>query len=114
MEVWARCTSIRRGAPGAPGGTRLLCSLHMTGASRSVHDVPGASLAALQDIILTVGSSLDLPTVQKRLDDPNLYTRDRNAFTEASEALASVQAKLAEAEERWLELEILREELDSQ
>ena len=56
--------------PSCPAGpdraAPVLCSLHMPTASRSVHDgepVPGASLAALQDIILTVGSSLDLPTV---------------------------------------------------
>ena len=51
--------------------------------------------------------------LQKRLDDPGLYARDRKAFTETSEALAAVETKLAAAEERWLELEMLREELES-
>jgi ATP-binding cassette subfamily F protein uup len=50
--------------------------------------------------------------LQKRLDDPSLYARDRTAFNEASEALALVQAKLAAAEERWLELELLRAEIE--
>src|SRR4029079_13282591 len=51
--------------------------------------------------------------LQKRLDDPDLYARDRKAFTETSEALAALETKLATAEERWLELEMLREELES-
>ncbi len=50
--------------------------------------------------------------LQKRLDDPDLYTRDHKAFTEATAALAAVDAKLAKSEERWLELEMLREELE--
>ena len=49
--------------------------------------------------------------LQKRLDDPNLFARDRVAFDQALQALGDVQTKLDEAEDRWLELEILREEL---
>jgi len=49
--------------------------------------------------------------LQKRLDDPNLFARDRPAFDQALQALGEVQTKLDEAEDRWLELEILREEL---
>jgi ABC transport system ATP-binding/permease protein len=51
--------------------------------------------------------------LQKRLDDPGLFARDRTGFEQASAKLGDVQTKLAEAEERWLELEILREELSS-
>ena len=49
--------------------------------------------------------------LQQRLDDPDLFARDRAAFDHALTALGEVQAKLDEAEDRWLELEILREEL---
>jgi ATP-binding cassette subfamily F protein uup len=49
--------------------------------------------------------------LQNRLDDPNLFARDRMAFDQALQALGDVQSKLNEAEDRWLELEILREEL---
>jgi ATP-binding cassette subfamily F protein uup len=41
-----------------------------------------------------------------------VYVRDRRAFTQASEALSTTQAQLAAAEERWLELEMLREEIE--
>jgi ATP-binding cassette subfamily F protein uup len=46
-----------------------------------------------------------------RLDDPAFYARDANGFGAATEELAAAQAGLAAAEERWLELELLREEL---
>jgi ATP-binding cassette subfamily F protein uup len=50
-------------------------------------------------------------TLQKKLDDPEFFARDRTDFEKTTAALGAVQTKLAEAEERWLELEILREEL---
>ncbi|MGB3865860.1 MAG: ATP-binding cassette domain-containing protein [Xanthobacteraceae bacterium] len=49
---------------------------------------------------------------QRRLDDPDLYARDRKAFDQASQAIATAQEKLQEAENRWLELEMLREEIE--
>jgi ATP-binding cassette subfamily F protein uup len=48
-----------------------------------------------------------------RLDDPAFYTRDPKAFGEATARLAAAQAQLIAAEEKWLELELLREELGS-
>ncbi len=49
---------------------------------------------------------------QKLLDDPGLYARDRKTFDEASHAMARTQEELAAAEDRWLELEVLREEIE--
>jgi ATP-binding cassette subfamily F protein uup len=48
----------------------------------------------------------------KMLDDPDLYTRDRKRFADISEALSEVESDLAAAEERWLELEMLRSEIE--
>ena len=50
-------------------------------------------------------------TLQARLDEPDFYTRDREAFTKTSTSLAAAQAELATAEQQWLELEILRENI---
>ncbi len=50
--------------------------------------------------------------LQARLDDPALYGRDREAFNEVTAALTTAQAEMAAAEERWLELEMLREEIE--
>jgi len=49
-----------------------------------------------------------------RLADPELYARDRQGFEAASTALAGAERELAAAEERWLELEILREDVAGQ
>ena len=46
------------------------------------------------------------------LDEPDLYTRDRKRFSAISDDLTEVQGALAKAEERWLELEMLRDEIE--
>jgi ABC transport system ATP-binding/permease protein len=46
------------------------------------------------------------------LADPQLYARDRATFTSATADLAACESRLAAAEEQWLELEILREEIE--
>jgi ATP-binding cassette subfamily F protein uup len=53
-------------------------------------------------------------SLQRQLDDPTFYTRDRAGFERVSASLGDVQTRLAEAEDRWLELEILREELSGE
>ena len=50
--------------------------------------------------------------LQKELDDPSLYKRDPKRFAELSQAFAKAADKLAKAEEEWLELEMLREEVE--
>jgi ATP-binding cassette subfamily F protein uup len=50
--------------------------------------------------------------LQDALADAGLYARDAKAFADTSARLAAVHGELAAAEERWLELEILREEID--
>jgi ABC transport system ATP-binding/permease protein len=54
-----------------------------------------------------------IASLRDRLDDPSLYAKDRDVFDKTSAALVKAQTELAEAEHRWLELEILREELSS-
>jgi ATP-binding cassette subfamily F protein uup len=50
---------------------------------------------------------------QKLLDDPELYAKDRKKFDAASAAIAKAHTELDAAEEKWLELEMLREEIES-
>jgi ATP-binding cassette subfamily F protein uup len=49
---------------------------------------------------------------QRHLDDPNLYKKDRKKFDQASAALSTAQKELETAENKWLELEVLREEIE--
>jgi ATP-binding cassette subfamily F protein uup len=50
---------------------------------------------------------------QRLMDDPQLFTKDRKKFDAASAAMAKAQGELDSAEEKWLELEMLREEIES-
>ena len=54
----------------------------------------------------------DIAKLQKQLDDPGLYARDAKKFSEISTALGAAQMELAASEEKWLELEMLREEIE--
>ncbi len=53
----------------------------------------------------------EIDALQARLADPQFYARDRAEFEKVTAALGELQLKIAAAEEQWLELEILREEL---
>ncbi len=48
---------------------------------------------------------------RRLLDDPNLYSKNRAGFDKATAALQDAETALAAAEERWLELEMMREEM---
>ncbi len=50
---------------------------------------------------------------QRHLDDPNLFGKDRKKFDRVSAALADAQKQLQDAEDKWLELEMLREEIEN-
>jgi ATP-binding cassette subfamily F protein uup len=50
--------------------------------------------------------------VQDILADQDLYARDPARFQKAMDTLTTLQSELGAAEERWLELEMLREELE--
>jgi len=54
----------------------------------------------------------EVARLQSTLADPNLYARNPQAFAEATAALAKCQSELSDAEEQWLELEMLRQELE--
>jgi ATP-binding cassette subfamily F protein uup len=47
--------------------------------------------------------------MQETMGDTGLYARDPKAFADTSSKLAAALAELSAAEERWLELEMLRE-----
>jgi ATP-binding cassette subfamily F protein uup len=68
------------------------------------------ALATLPDRIAMLQGQVD--HLQERLRDPTLFARDRKGFDQASASLAGAQSELAAAEERWLELEMLREEIE--
>ncbi|MGV6820461.1 MAG: ABC-F family ATP-binding cassette domain-containing protein [Parvularcula sp.] len=51
---------------------------------------------------------------EKTLADPTLFMSDNAAFETATNGLSAARTELAEAEEKWLELEMRREALESE
>jgi ATP-binding cassette subfamily F protein uup len=68
---------------------------------------------ALETLPKTIAKlQAEIAKQKRHLDDPNLYAKDRKKFDQASDALTKAQKELAEAEDKWLELEVLREEIE--
>ncbi|WP_135466409.1 ABC-F family ATP-binding cassette domain-containing protein [Crenalkalicoccus roseus] len=55
----------------------------------------------------------EVARLRQALADPTLYARDRGRFDRFTAALAEREAALARAEEEWLSLEMLREEIEA-
>ena len=51
----------------------------------------------------------DIAKLREVLADPGLYARDPARFSKASDLLAAAEAELSRSEDRWLELEMLRD-----
>ena len=69
------------------------------------------ALKALPARILALNQ--EIATLQRRLSEPALFDRDRAGFVAASDAVVRKAQELEAAETEWLELEILREEIDA-
>ena len=54
----------------------------------------------------------EIAALDKTLGDPALYARDADAFNRAAKAQAAARKALAKAEDDWLALEALREEIE--
>jgi ATP-binding cassette subfamily F protein uup len=68
---------------------------------------------ALETLPKTIAKlQAEIAKQQRHLDDPNLFQKDRRKFDQASDALTKAQRELQEAEDKWLELEVLREEIE--
>jgi hypothetical protein len=54
----------------------------------------------------------EIAALQAELADESLYARDLDRFAQAASELAKRRAELTAAEDRWLEIEALREEIE--
>src|ERR1700689_5171596 len=68
---------------------------------------------ALETLPKTIAKlQAEIAKQQRHLNDPDLYKKNRKKFDQASDALTKAQKELQEAEDKWLELEVLREEIE--
>jgi ATP-binding cassette subfamily F protein uup len=89
-----------QGSSGATSRPQRRLSFHQQHALKTLPD----TMARLEN---------QIGVLRSRLEDPGLYNRDRRAFEAASAELAAAQSELAATEEQWLELEMLREEIET-
>ncbi len=87
-------------AAGAPAAPKARTKLSYKDA-RELEELPGR-MAALEKRV---------KALEAKLADPAFYGKDPAGFQKATGELTAVQADLAAAEDRWLELEALKEEL---
>jgi ABC transport system ATP-binding/permease protein len=95
-----------------------------TGKSKTIEPAPAAAAKTKRRLsfkekhaLETLPKRMDemragLARLQSQLDDPALYAREPKKFAEATAAVTKLSAEFASAEEQWLELEILREEVE--
>lgn len=69
------------------------------------------ALETLPNTIATL--EVEIAALEKTLCDADLYARDPAAFAKASDAMSEKTAALAEAEDEWLRLEMLRDEIEN-
>jgi ATP-binding cassette subfamily F protein uup len=96
----AAADTARPGKAGAPAGS----------AKRRLNFNEKHALETLPKTIAKLQA--EIAKQQRHLDDPNLYKKDRKKFEQASDALTTAQKELQAAEDKWLELEVLREEIE--
>ena len=120
---WSDMIAQRGGAPFAPPGAAKQARPQRSEPRKKPADADEAKRKrrlsfnekhALETLPGRIASlEKEISDLQAQLDDPGLYAKDRQAFETVSGALVKAQAGLTEAEHRWLELEMLREEIES-
>ncbi|TCZ66804.1 ABC-F family ATP-binding cassette domain-containing protein [Roseicella aquatilis] len=101
VPVAERVTAPRRATPAEPAATpKRKLSFRQ---QHALETLPGR-MEALQ---------ADIARLREALAAPDLYARDRARFERFTNALTAKEAELLAAEEEWLELEMLREEIEA-
>ena len=99
IATTAPANRARTAAPASGGASRK-----MTFKDKHALDTLPARIAHLEQEVMRLNTVLA---------DPDLYARRPAEFAASTEALTAAQASLAEAEDQWLALELLRQELEA-
>ena len=105
---------LQRGAAGPVAPERVRQSGRLAAPKQAAKKLTFKDKHALETLPADMArQSARIEAAQAKLADPDLYRRDPVAFARFTDALDAAQAALASAEERWLELEMRREELEA-
>lgn len=58
-------------------------------------------------------TQLEIAQREERMADPNLFAKNPEIFSKLADEMSKLRQKLETMEEEWLELEMLREELEN-
>jgi ATP-binding cassette subfamily F protein uup len=108
-----RGADLRREAPKSTGTENGKTTKNGVATGTSKRRLNFNEKYALETLPKTIAKlQAEIAKQQRFLDDPNLFQKDRKKFNQASDALTKAQKELQEAEDKWLELEMLREEIE--
>ena len=98
-----QAAAAAKAKPAEPRGRGATPNRRMTFKDKHALETLPARIASLE---------ADLARLNRELADPDLYARKPDRFKAATKALETAQTALTAAEEQWLALEMLREELE--
>jgi ATP-binding cassette subfamily F protein uup len=108
-----RGADLRRAAPPATSASKEAPAAKIQKPTSGKRRLSFNEKHALETLPKTIEAlQNEIARYQRKIEEPDLYSRDRKAFDETSAALTAAHDKLQEAEDRWLELEMLREEIE--
>jgi ABC transport system ATP-binding/permease protein len=104
---------IKPQAPSPAGLARLARTPRPVSSSEQRRRLSNAEQHALKTSPARIAAlNAESRRLERLLANPDFYARDREGFTAAGAELAKIQVELATAEEEWLRLELLREEIE--
>jgi len=103
VDAKAQATKREKDAKAANTGTKKPSPKKMSYKDKYALETLPGEMAQMQ---------VEVEKLQTTMADPDLYANDTGAFKALAGELADKQSELAAAEERWLELELLKEEID--
>ncbi len=96
-----------------PQAARRTKSKASSGAARTKRKLSFKEKHALETLPAEIERlQKEISALQTAIADPALYAKDPKSFTDTTTKLSRLQAELSDAEDRWLELEMLRGELE--
>ncbi len=105
-----RLADRRKAAPANPAAKATAQPSEPKAAGKKLSYKQKFALDSLPGKIAQAQSAI--AALEAKLADPKLYERDANAFAQTAKKLDAERAALAAMEDEWLELEMLREEIE--
>ncbi len=113
VGVPVMASSVLQGSP-VGTGVKPAGATTRPDATKSKRKLSFKEAHALKTLPKTIaGLEKEVAALSVKVGDSGLYARDPTAFNAATERLGAAQRELSVAEEQWLELELLREEIEN-